>query len=314
MSNKYGTGYDIIGDIHGYASELKALLNLLGYEEREGCYRHPERRVIFLGDFIDRGPEIRETLRIVRAMVERGHALAVMGNHEYNALCYHRPDGNGGHLRPHSDKNRGQHQATLAQIAVPFPDEWADHLDWFKSLPLYLELDGLRVVHACWDDAEIRVLKGCDRLTEDLLLMSAQRTTAEFRAIDVLLKGKEIRLPDGAVFTDKENESRREIRVKWWLDARGQSYHSISQPESETVPRTRIPDDVAALLGGGYGESELPVFVGHYWLAPWKPSPLARNVACLDYSVAKKGMLVAYRWDGERILDMKKMIFVSEGK
>ena len=208
MSNKYGIGYDIIGDIHGYASELKALLNLLGYEEREGCYRHPERRVIFLGDFIDRGPEIRETLRIVRAMVERGHAMAVMGNHEYNALCYHTPDGKGGYLRPHIDKNTNQHQATLDQIAVPFPDEWADHLDWFQSLPLYLELDGLRVVHACWDDMEISALNGCARLTDNLLFKSAHRATAEFRAVDVLLKGKEVCLPEGSFFTDKEGVAR----------------------------------------------------------------------------------------------------------
>lgn len=48
--------------------------------------------MIFLGDFIDRGPKIRETLQIVRAMVDAGTALAVMGNHEYNAICFHSPE------------------------------------------------------------------------------------------------------------------------------------------------------------------------------------------------------------------------------
>ena len=62
--------YDIIGDIHGYADELCDLLARLGYHERNGIYQHPERRVVFVGDFIDRGPKIRKTLQIVRAMVD----------------------------------------------------------------------------------------------------------------------------------------------------------------------------------------------------------------------------------------------------
>jgi hypothetical protein len=92
--------YDIIGDIHGYATQLHWLLRKLEYSEESGAYRHPDRKVIFLGDFIDRGPEIRETLRVVRAMVDSGSALAVMGNHEFNALAYHTPDGDGGYPPP----------------------------------------------------------------------------------------------------------------------------------------------------------------------------------------------------------------------
>ena len=79
--------YDLIGDIHGHADELVRLLELLGYEKNQGTYRHTERKVIFLGDFIDRGPEIRQVLETVRPMVEAGHALAVMSNHELNALA-----------------------------------------------------------------------------------------------------------------------------------------------------------------------------------------------------------------------------------
>ena len=77
--------YDLIGDIHGHAAELRQLLEKLGYSQHGGIYLHPDRKVIFLGDFIDRGPQIREALGIVRVMVESGSALAVMGNHELNA-------------------------------------------------------------------------------------------------------------------------------------------------------------------------------------------------------------------------------------
>src|SRR6266550_4021242 len=94
--------HDIIGDIHGHADTLRALLEKLGYAEHDGAYRHPERTVIFMGDFIDRGPKIREVLQIVRAMMDAGTARAVMGNHEYNAICFHTEDGTGGHLRSHT--------------------------------------------------------------------------------------------------------------------------------------------------------------------------------------------------------------------
>jgi hypothetical protein len=49
--------FDIIGDIHGYADTLAGLLRNLGYVEQDGIYRHPARRLIFAGDFIDRGPK-----------------------------------------------------------------------------------------------------------------------------------------------------------------------------------------------------------------------------------------------------------------
>ena len=80
---------DLIGDIHGHADKLEELLIKLGYSNKSGLYAHPNRKALFVGDFIDRGPKIRETLAIVKAMVESGNAIALMGNHEYNALCFH---------------------------------------------------------------------------------------------------------------------------------------------------------------------------------------------------------------------------------
>jgi Calcineurin-like phosphoesterase len=201
-SNLLKGGFDLIGDIHGHAAALRRLLGRLGYEESEGCYRHPERRVIFLGDFIDRGPAIRETLRIVRSMIDAGAALAVMGNHEFNALCYHTTGADGAPLRAHSDKNRQQHQATLDAFA-DHPDEWRDYLAWFRTLPLFLELADFRVVHAAWNDLAIADLDGRDRLDAATLHKAARRGTTEYDAVEILLKGREIELPDGYRFADK---------------------------------------------------------------------------------------------------------------
>jgi len=133
--------YDLIGDIHGHADELVQLLELLGYEKSLGSYRHPERKVIFLGDFIDRGPPIRHVLEIVRPMVEGDHALAVMGNHELSALAFHTEHLHRSEvfLRRRDNKNIRQHGQTILQM----PDTLlADAIDWFGTLPMWLDLDG----------------------------------------------------------------------------------------------------------------------------------------------------------------------------
>jgi len=70
-------------------------------------------------------------------MVSRNGAYAVLGNHEFNALCYHTPDAAGSFLRPHSTKNAHQHQATVDQLVLPYPEEWRSYLQWFKDLPLF---------------------------------------------------------------------------------------------------------------------------------------------------------------------------------
>jgi hypothetical protein len=64
-----------------------------------------------------------------------------------------------------------------------------------------------------------------------------------------------------------------------------------------------------------YRSEEPPVFFGHYWVpADSAKEPLAPNVACLDYSIAKKGLLAAYRWDGEQQLIADKIVAVSGPK
>ena len=80
--------FDVIGDVHGHADELEDLLQLLGYAKKSGVYRHATRTAIFLGDWIDRGPQIRQTLEVVRSMVQGKSALAVIGNHELNAMAW----------------------------------------------------------------------------------------------------------------------------------------------------------------------------------------------------------------------------------
>ena len=158
---KAAASYDIIGDIHGHSRSLVALLDKLGYQLEDGVYRHPARKVIFLGDFIDRGEFQREVLDIVRPMIGSGAALSVMGNHEFNAIAWfiEDPENPGEYLREHSKRHLRQHQAFLDAYAGA--DDYADLIEWFRTLPMWLELPGIRVVHACWDDTLIRDLELC---------------------------------------------------------------------------------------------------------------------------------------------------------
>jgi hypothetical protein len=305
--------YDIIGDIHGHADELVALLDKLNYRHDGYCYRHNDRQAIFLGDFIDRGSQQRAVINIVMPMVKSGAAQSVLANHEFNALAFHTkdPELSNEWLRPHNFKNIKQHERFLEEFgAADHKDELKKVLDWFYTLPLWLELDGIRVIHACWHEPSIKSLYGKlgpnNTLTRDLLIKASRKDTAEYQAIEVLLKGWEQPLPNGSYFKDKDGNVRREIRTKWWLNG------PVSLNEASLLPDLISSSSLAesALIElPGYSESEPLVFVGHYWLTG-EPTPLANNVACLDYSVAKNGKLVAYRWNGESRLNKNNYVFV----
>ncbi|GAB3735601.1 metallophosphoesterase [Hymenobacter agri] len=306
--------YDLIGDLHGHAAELRQLLTKLDYAPDDaGVYRHTGgRQVIFVGDFIDRGPAIRETLQIVRGMVDGGAALAVMGNHEYNALAFWTFDPTGGHLRPHKPVHIIQHLETIKEFrSKELFAEWLDYLKWFYTLPLFLELPGLRVVHACWDAryiAQLRQWLPDDRLTPEFLLRASREGSAEMDAVEITLKGHETDLPDDHAFFDKDGHRRTKMRTAWWRDPAAATYDDYYLEPIESLAGQ--PVDVAALLNASYYQDETPVFFGHYWLKG-EPRLLTPHSVCLDYSVARGGELVAYRWHGEQTLTPVGLVRVA---
>lgn len=300
MSN---IGYDIIGDIHGHARELEVLLARLGYHEAGETHRHPlGRKVIFLGDYIDRGPAIRRTLQIVRGMVEAGDALAILGNHEVNAMRFHTTDSRGHPLRPHTDKNIAQHAETLRQL--PDPSEMADWLQWFAALPLSIELPGLRAVHACWDSEAVKEMAALGPLTGATLESYSRKGAPEYETISRLVNGPEALLPEGYLHTTEDRTVRREFRVKWWERLEGLSCREAVFPATNKMPDLP-PGRIPAIE---HYNDERPVFFGHYALEDVTPGPIAPKIACLDYGMGKGGSLYAYRWDGEKALGREKFM------
>ncbi|MCH8476105.1 MAG: metallophosphoesterase [Opitutales bacterium] len=193
------SGLDIFGDIHTHVDELEQMLQRLGYrkQKRHGIYGHPNgRKAFFLGDLLDRGPKIRETVRTVRAMVEAGEALMILGNHGMNALRFHHIV-QGQPLRAHYGSKLRQHQQTLDQFANPYPEEWFKTLDWMPELPLAVDLGPLRFVHACWDWSSISRLVDHVPLRGENLERLSRKDSSGANAIERILNGPEAHLPEG---------------------------------------------------------------------------------------------------------------------
>jgi len=318
--------YDIIGDIRGQADKLEALLRKLGYRDTAGAWRHPDRQAIFVGDFIDRGPAQVRSVQTVRRMVDAGAALAVMGNHDLNAIAWHTPDRRhpGQFLRSHDSqkwgaKNRKQHEAFLAEVEDK-PALHAEIIDWFLTLPLWLDLPALQVVHACWHPRFMTWLtpqlhRG-SYLTRDLMVPATDEPENEaekddgvpsiFKAVECVTKGIEVPMPAGHQFADKEGIMRDRVRVRWW-DESATTFRSaaiLSPAEREALPDTVLPEHARV------ARINKPVFFGHYWLTG-TPSLESTRHACVDYSAGKGGPLVAYRFDSEPELTSERFVWAG---
>jgi hypothetical protein len=302
---------DVIGDVHGEFDKLVALLSHLGYSRSDGIWRHPDRAAIFVGDLIDRGPKQMETVHLVRAMVEAGSAQCILGNHEFNAVAWVTPDPEhpGKFLRDHHKPgNREQHQAFLDVVeGTPRQKEITD---WFKTLPLWLDLPGLRVVHACWHQESMDLLCPMlgpnQTLTDQAILFGSRKGHPVYEALEVVCKGPEVVLPAGISFEDKGGKVRHEVRVRWWQEDSSTYRKAAIGPPGDIamIPDVQMPEEWKECRYSGP-----PVLFGHYWFTG-KPEVISPRFACLDYSVASGGPLVAYRWDGEAELLTAKLAWV----
>ena len=301
---------DIIGDIHGHADELCELLEKLGYDSQQQSYQHPEgRTVIFLGDFIDRGPEQLRTLDIARRMIQGGSAKAVMGNHEFNALAFHSRNCHGKWLRPHTEKNIAQHQRFLDEIAAAPDGALEESLDFFWKLPLWIETDSYRVVHATWSaeamNTVLPLVNSDKTIVPCYLGQACDPRDAYFGAFESLLKGIEVKLPNGISFEDADGYTRDAVRIKWWKEGKTLGDLALfSEKLPASIRGLRIDSPLST-----YGINEPPLFLGHYWYKDDSPAFDLPNVAIMDYSVAKGGKLIAYRLDPDSALSEENFVW-----
>jgi protein phosphatase len=210
--------FDIIGDVHGCADELEELLATLGYSlDDNGTFRHPEgRRAVFLGDLVDRGPRIRDVLRIVMDMVAAETALAVPGNHDVKLMRK---------LRGRDVQITHGLQDSLQQLESETPEFRNKVADFIDDL----------VSHYVFDDGKLVVAHA--GMKEEM----QGRGSGKVR--DFALYGET---------TGETDEFGLPIRYNWAAEYRGQAavvYGHTPVPEPEWLNRT-LNIDTGCVFGG----------------------------------------------------------------
>jgi protein phosphatase len=222
--------FDIVGDVHGCAGELEQLLAELGYDRGDdGAYVHPEgRRAVFVGDLVDRGPRIVDSVRLIKAMVEAGSALCVPGNHDVKLVRK---------LRGRDVQITHGLDRSLAELDGVGEEEREEIRDF---------LDGL-VSHYVFDEGKLVVAHAGMR--EEM----AGRGSGKVR--DFALYGET---------TGETDEFGLPVRWNWAAEYRGKAmvvYGHTPVPEPEWLNRT-INIDTGCVFGGRltalrYPEQEL---------------------------------------------------------
>lgn len=187
------SGYDIIGDVHGHAFLLERLLSKLGYKQNEDSFFHPYgRKIIFLGDLINRGPDSVKVLKIVQKMVLQKQAYCVLGNHEFHLL-----------------------QKFVSNPAL-IESKFLSFIPWIQTLPFFLEFPEFRVVHAAWHFSSIKKLKKQNVQNEDFI-KTTMRPDSEFKkAIQNILQGIRVPIPPELSYKDRFGIKRKRARIRWW--------------------------------------------------------------------------------------------------
>ncbi len=325
---------DIIGDVHGEMAALQSLLQHLGYDETGA---HPQgRKLVFVGDLCDRGPDSPAVLAWFKQAYDAGHALMVLGNHELNALVHEPKDGSGWFFPEREAKDALNYAPwqTLPQQQRPALEAW------LAQQPLVLERADLRIVHAAWLPERLAEL---DAAFGEPLVTQYRRYDAELVA----------QVENAPWYADYLNEQAQYSEA-------AENPHALPPPMPATaryeLERSRL-HPIRALTSGAERLADAPfyaggrwrftarsawwahyhdapaVVIGHYWRS-WLPQPSAphredllpeagnawhgarHNVFCVDFSAGarwrarKKGAdpaaspfrLAALRWPEKTLM------------
>jgi hypothetical protein len=301
---------DIIGDVHGELDALVRLIARLGGDAETATVQRP---LVFVGDLIDRGPDSPGVVHLVRRLIEAGVAYSVAGNHELNLLRDQRKEGNGWFFG-HDDRYLGR---PFESVPVPI-DDVAPVRSFLASLPLVLERQDLRVVHACYDSFLVEHLPAHGDL--GLLAEAADETVDVHLRERGLLQAADEEQSRYGGFIDPEDMPQRPLPATLAVTLAEQAhgpYRVLTSGREEA-----IPDDMPLFYVGGkwrvvrrarwwsaYHDAPA-VVVGHYWrrrgsrgtgrpnlweaVPPFGWAGPEGNVFCVDYSVGRRFL---ERWE-----------------
>lgn len=301
---------DIIGDVHGEIDVLDSLLRHLGYDDDGNSA--DGRRLVFLGDLIDRGPDSPAVIEKVIALVGNGNAQCLMGNHELNILLNRPLPGNGWLIQPNNVEKPGEfHSRPVDQ------DKLGDYEAFFASLPLALENESLRLAHACWHAPSVARLR--EPMYSSMSVAELYRHFDAEAAEELETTGLQVEIHNEAqqhafVFSDPEWQSRllpahakaevirhmrNPVRVLTTSEVRVGPKPFFFAGQWRMIERIKWWDDY---------DDDIPVVIGHFWrrfsdaserisgvfgndVFAGVPSHAwmgkRKNVYCVDYSVGQ---------------------------
>lgn len=294
---------DIIGDIHGEIAALQDLLQILGYDDNGNHLEN--RKLIFVGDLCDRGLDSVAVIRLVKQLVESGNAQCVLGNHELNLLINSKREGNGWFFgSPHEDDDKkfNSKKASLHDREMI--------IQFLSILPLVLESEKIRVVHACWDNASIvSLMKDKSKSVKEAYDLFTKQIEEHITKSGIAQKAKQEEL--GYEFQLKDIYSKVHFLKNL---AHKHVVEQMNNPIKVITSGTETFADDVFFAGGKWRmvkrmkwwdqyESDIPVVVGHYWrnfnttekktgffkhIDSLQWFGLKRNIFCVDYSVGKR--------------------------
>jgi protein phosphatase len=134
-----------MSDIHGYYDQAVELLQKIGILDNDArLIEQDDVKVVFVGDYIDRGPKPLETLLLVESLVSHGIAKAVLGNHD----SWYLRKLKGADVMMNEERSETLGRIKSSPLYWVFPDIERDLLEFLDSLPLHLTIDGINFAHA----------------------------------------------------------------------------------------------------------------------------------------------------------------------
>jgi len=295
IGKMFAGSLDIIGDVHGEIDALNDLLGHLGYAA-DGQHRDG-RRLVFVGDLTDRGPDSPAVLKKVMALVAAGCAQVILGNHELSLLRDVEKDGNSWWANPGKSN---EHPA----VPVKRGDK-VSMQKFLAALPIALEREDLRIVHACWNSDAIAALRGHESDGLSVLALYDEYTDQTRR-----------RWTSGPLAEDLRKEWRthgRQLTDRNWrpvyMSATAQMdlEYQMSNPLRVTTSGEEAETDSPFWAGGKWRMVErvkwwqrydepTPVIIGHYW----RRFSQARTVFSDKYGPDLFAGVEPHHWMGKR--------------
>lgn len=305
VQNLVGEFVDIIGDVHGELEALKKLINVLGYDNNGF---HPKnRKLIFVGDLVDRGPDSPGVVFFVKNIIENGNGQMVLGNHEINVLQHKAKSGSGWYFENQINKDKD-----YFPFKVTKEEERQEIFDFLSNQPLALENENLRIIHAAWINENIEVARKIPLGKVAQNYIEIEKNINKEIEVTGLLKNYHLEQDE---WIDEIEDSSAELPFLNYT-CEYQLKHQMNNPLRVLTSGVEVKAKKMFFASGkwrfierqnwwDFYDSTKPVVIGHFWRKHNSELKIAdenvfkdieqidwhgknKNVFCVDYSVGAR--------------------------